>query len=127
MNEPNITTDQVAECLGILKRADKFMTAAEIAVHLGIAGCHESQRRHIRALVKELRDQDGEMIVANNRDGYWLTKDLKIWADYVEHRAIDAKTMLAEVSSRKKIIDKTGQGILFDNRIPAGVATMGGR
>jgi biotin operon repressor len=125
MNEPNITTDQVAGCLGILRRADKFMTAAEIAVHLGIAGCHESQRRHIRALVKELRDQ-GEMIIANNWDGYWLTKDLKIWDDYVNHRAIEAKTMLAEVSQRKKFIDRNGQGILFDNRVPAGVATMGG-
>ncbi|MGD0077065.1 MAG: hypothetical protein ABSB91_00405 [Sedimentisphaerales bacterium] len=125
MNEPNITTDQVAECLGILKRADKFMTAAEIAVHLGIAGCHESQRRHIRALVKQLRD-NGEMIVANSRDGYYLTADIEKWKAYNEGRAIDAKEMLAEISLRKKFIDKTGQGILFDNRIPCGVATMGG-
>jgi biotin operon repressor len=124
MNEPNITTDQVAGCLGILKRADKFMTAAEIAAHLGIAGEHESQRRHIRALVKELRD-NGSMIIANTADGYWLTDDETKWRDYIEHRAIDAKVMLAEVSNHKKTLtDKKGQGILFDNRVQMGCATV---
>jgi biotin operon repressor len=126
MNEPNITTDQVAGCLGILRRADKFMTAAEIACRLGISGERETQRRHIRAIVKHLRD-GGSMIVANTLDGYWLTADAALWKDYNEHRAIDAKVMLAEVSRRKKIIDKKGQGFLFNNRITAGCATMGGK
>jgi biotin operon repressor len=125
MNEPNITTDQVAGCLAILKRADKFMTAAEIAGRLGIGGEHETQRRHIRALIKELRD-NGSMIIANTMDGYWLTDDLVIWQDYINKRAIDAKVMLAEVSRRKKSLsEKRGQGFLFNNRIQVGVATMG--
>ena len=125
MNEPNITTGQVAGCLAILRRADKFMTAAEIAAHLGIGGEHETQRRHIRALVKELRD-NGSMIVANTLDGYWLTQDAELWKTYVEHRAIDARVMLAEVSRRKKSLEtRKGQGFLFSNRIQAGVATMG--
>jgi biotin operon repressor len=127
MNEPNITTDQVAGCLRVLKAADKFMTAAEIAHQIGIGGEHETQRRHIRALVKKLRD-NGSMIVANTLDGYWLTEDIAIWKDYNEHRAIDAKVMLAEVSRRKKTLsERKGQGFLFSNRIPAGCATMGAK
>lgn len=126
MSEPIITTDQVAGCLSILKAADKFMTAIEIAARLGIGGLHESQRRHIRAIVKELRDNHGSMIVANTRDGYWLTTDVKIWQDYNNHIAIDAKVMLAEVGNRKKMLaDSQGQGTLFSNRIPAGCATVG--
>jgi biotin operon repressor len=125
MNEPNITTDQVAGCLAILRRAEKFMTAAEIAARLGIAGSHETQRRHIRALVKELRD-NGSMIIANNAEGYWLTNDEAKWRDYVEHRAIDAKVILAEVSRRKQMLaDTKDQGMLFNMRVPAGCATVG--
>jgi hypothetical protein len=33
--------------------------------------------------------------------------------------------MLAEVSQRKKFIDKAGQHLLFDNRVKVGVATTG--
>jgi biotin operon repressor len=125
MDQPNITTDQVAGCLAILKRAEKFMTAAEIAAHLGIAGGHETQRRHIRAIVKQLRDS-GSMIIANNADGYWLTDDTIKWQDYINHRAIDAKVMLTEVSHRKRMLaDTRGQGMLFSNRVPAGCATVG--
>ena len=125
MNEPNVATEQAAGCLRILKQAERFMTAAEIACQLGIGGEHETQRRHIRAIVKQLRD-NGSMIVANTQDGYWLTQDPKIWQDYNEHRAIDAKVMLAEVSRRKKMLaDKKGQGLLFNNRIAAGCATVG--
>jgi hypothetical protein len=128
MSEPIITTDQVAGCLSILKAADKFMTAAEIAIRLGIGGEHETKRRHIRALVKKLRDSHGSMIVANTRDGYWLTTDVKIWQDYINDRAIDAKVMLAEVSNRKRMLAGTkGQGMLFNNRIQAGCATVGVR
>jgi biotin operon repressor len=102
------------------------MTAAEIAARLGISGNHETQRRHIRAIVKELRDNHGSMIVANTRDGYWLTTDVTIWQDYNNHIAIDAKVMLAEVGNRKKMLaGKKGQGMLFDNRVPAGYATIG--
>ena len=126
MNEPIITTEQAARCLGILKAAEKFMTAAEIATHLGIGGAHETQRRHIRAIVKQLRD-GGSMIIANNADGYWLTEDADIFWAYMQKRAIDAKVILAEVSSRKKMLaDKKGQGMLFDNRVQVGCATVGG-
>jgi len=125
MSEPIITTDQVAGCLRILKAADKFMTAAEIATRLRIDGEHETKRRHIRAIVKQLRD-DGSMIVANTRDGYWLTTDTKIWQDYNNNIAIDAKVMLAEVGNRKRMLAGTkGQGMLFNMRIPVGCATVG--
>jgi len=125
MYDVNVTTDQAAGCLGILKRADKFMTAAEIAASLGFGGGHETQRRHIRAIVEQLRE-NGSMIIANTRDGYWLTTDESVWKDYNEHRAIDCKVILAEVSHRKKLIDSTGQGRLFDSRVQAGCATVGG-
>ena len=102
-----------------------YPTEAEIAAHLGIGGGHETQRRHIRALVKELRD-NGSMIIANNAEGYWLTDDVQKWKDYNEHRAIDAKVMLAEVSRRKKsLAERKGQGFLFSTRVPAGCATVG--
>lgn len=128
MDQPIITTDQVAGCLKVLKAADKFMTAAEIAARLGIGGNHETQRRHIRAIVKELRDNHGSMIVANTRDGYWLTQDVNIWKDYINHIAIDAKVMLAEVSNRRKMLaGSNGQGVLFNMRVRTGCATVGGK
>ena len=125
MEQPIVTSEQAGRCLGILEAAEKFMTAAEIAVRLGIGGRRETQRRRVRAIVKRLRD-NGSMIIANNADGYWLTGDADIFWQYMQKRAIDAKVILAEVSSRKKMLaDKKGQGMLFDNRIQAGCATVG--
>jgi hypothetical protein len=125
MTRPNITTDQAAECLELLARAAEPIVAARIAVYLGLAGNRESKRRHVRAIIKHLRD-NGAMIVANLQGGYWLTNDEITWRDYLEGRQIDAKKTLGQTHKQIKIADQTGQGLLFaPPRVVMGCATMG--
>lgn len=123
MNEL-ITTEQAGRCLGILKQATEPMVAAEIARRLGIGGSHETRRRYVREIIRELRE-GGSKIIATIQDGYWLTEDEGLWLAYNEHRAIDAKQILGETGRRKRMIDGHGQGKLFDDRIQAGCATVG--
>jgi hypothetical protein len=112
MNEPNVTTDACAACLRILQSSNEPLVAAELAVRLQLAGNRETQRRHIRAIVKHLRD-NGSMIIATLTDGYWLTEDDGLWRDYNEGRQIDAKKIFAETHKRKMLMDQKGQGVLF--------------
>jgi len=125
MTKPNITTGQAAECLEMLKKATEPIVAARIAVYLGLAGNRESKRRHVRAIIKQLRE-NGSMIVANLQGGYWLTNDENIWRDYLEGRQIEAKKVLGETHKQKKLVDQTGQGLLFaPPRTVMGCATIG--
>jgi biotin operon repressor len=111
--KPNITTDQAAKCLELLTRAAEPIVAANIAGLLGLPGNRETKRRHVRALIKHLRD-NGSLIVANLQGGYWLTEDIQIWRDYLEGRQIEAKTILGKTGRQKKILrDKAGQEFLF--------------
>ena len=112
MNEPNITTDACAACLRILKAASEPIVAAELAAMMHLTGNRESQRRHVRAIIKHLRD-NGSRIVATLSGGYWLTEDDEIWRDYNEHRQVDAKKIFAETHRRKMLMDQKGQGVLF--------------
>jgi len=112
MNEPNVTTDACAACLRILKTAAEPMVAADMAVRMQLAGNRETQRRHIRAIVKHLRD-NGSRIVATLAGGYWLTEDDELWREYNEGRQIDAKKIFAETHRRKMLMDQKGQGVLF--------------
>jgi len=123
MPGPNITAEETAKCLRVLEQAQKPMVAVELARSLQLAGCRESQRRHVRAIIKHLRD-NGSMIVATRQEGYWLTEDSSLWRDYLEGRQIDAKRILDETHKRKKQMTE-GQGFLFDMRIRCGVATCG--
>ena len=125
MSKSNVTTNEQAGCLRILKAATEPMTAADIAVRMGLGGCRETQRRHVRAIVKGLRDL-GSMIVATLQGGYWLTKDAAMYKDYLEFRQIDAKRILGESHNRKKkLVDSKGQGMLFEpTRIRVGVASV---
>jgi len=112
MNEPNVTTDACAACLRILQSSNEPLVAAELAVRLQLAGNRETQRRHIRAIVKHLRD-NGSRIVATLAGGYWLTEDDELWREYNEGRQIDAKKIFAETHRRKMLMDQKGQGVLF--------------
>lgn len=109
----------------ILRAAAQPMVAAELAAKMNLAGCRETQRRHVRAIIKQLRD-GGEMIVADLSGGYWLTDDITLYKDYLEGRQIDAKKILGDTHKKKNVIlqDTSGQELLFDNRVPAGCATV---
>jgi len=122
MSNPNITTEEAARCLRLLKAADKPMTAALIAARLYLSGSRETQRRHVRALIKHLRDECGTHIIATLWGGYFLTDDLQLWRDYNEGRSITAKRIFAEVHKRKRMLqDRTGQGFLFGQRMSVGL------
>lgn len=122
MDKPNITSSEVARCLSILESENRFVPASELARRLFLAGSHETQRRHVRAIIKQLRD-NGSMIVATLWGGYFLTEDTQLWRDYLEGRQIDAKRILGETHRRKKMITyANGQGALFGQGIFCGVA-----
>ena len=113
MNQSNVTSDEAAACLALLKVADRPRVAAEIAELLNLTGSRETQRRHVRAIVKQLRD-DGEMIVATLSGGYWLTDDVRLWRDYLEGRKIDAKKLIGHAHKKIKMAtDGISQGLLF--------------
>ena len=125
MTKPNITASEAAGCLRILESATEPIVAAGLARKLYLAGNRESQRRHVRAIIKHLR-HNGSQIVATLQDGYFLTEDSRLWRDYLEGRQIDAKRILGETHRRKRMLaDAAGQGLLFSQRIHCGVATCG--
>jgi len=115
MDRANITTDEAAACLRLLKGAAGPMTAAQIAGRLNLGGKRETQRRHVRALVKHLRDT-GVWVAANLAGGYFLTDDPKLWQAYNEGRQIEAKKVIGESYKREKhcLRYRFGQGFLFN-------------
>jgi len=124
LNKAIITSKQAAGCLLILRRAAQPVTAANIAMRLQLPGVRETQRRRVRAIVKQLRS-GGAMIVGSISQGYWLTEDIGLWREYLEHRNIDAKRILADAYRKKRAIDYAGgQGFLFEQKILAGCATI---
>ena len=112
MDEPKATTEECTIVMHMLCTTDAPLTAAQIADKIGLAGCRETQRRRVRAIIKQLRDE-GEWIVANNYDGYWLTEDRFIWHLYNKDRALSAKYLLGEVSHRQKAAADRKQRMLF--------------
>jgi biotin operon repressor len=121
MNGINVITSDLARCLTILKETGTPLTAAEIASRLYLPGCRETQRRHVRAIIEQLR-KSGAKIIATLSEGYWLTNDLALWRDYLEGRQIDAKIILAETYKRKRMLaDAAGQGILFGQKMTIGI------
>jgi len=125
MTKPNVTTKNAARCLEILKAAKKPIVAADLAGRLFLPGRRETKRRHVRAIVKHLRD-NGSRVVATLQGGYMLTDDESIWKDYLEGRQIDAKRVLGVTGKQKKIMaDVAGQGHLFDLRVRCGCASIG--
>lgn len=60
-----------------------------------------------------MRDS-GSIVAATMQNGYALTDDEAIWAEYNEGLKIDAKRIFAEVHKRKKERPAyDGQGLLF--------------
>ena len=111
----NITADEAAKCLEILKATKSPLVAADIAKLMKLSGSHETQRRHVRAIVKHLRDDCSAKIVATLAGGYWLTDDEQLWSAYLEGRQIDAKHILGDTSQKKRFCFYRNQGILFGN------------
>jgi len=99
------------DCLKILQKADKPLTAIQIATMLYLPGNRESQRRRVRAIIEQLR-LDGHWIIANLQDGYWLTDDYRMWRHYIEGWEISAKQILADVG-KKKMVATQREGSLF--------------
>jgi len=111
--------------LNILELAEEPIVAAELAQRLYLTGSRETQRRHVREIIKHLRDNSSQ-IIATLWGGYYLTADLKLWRDYLEGRQIDAKRILGQTHKRKRMLtDAAGQGTLFNNRRICGCATSG--
>ncbi len=115
MDKTNITTDEAAACLRLLRGADGPMTAIEIATQLRLGGTRETQRRHVRLIVDHLRNT-GAWVVANLQDGYFLTNDAVQWAKYNDERQIGMKQTFGVTHKRKKaaLADRRDQGFLFN-------------
>ena len=80
---------------------DRPIVAAELAARLYLSGSRETRRRHVRAIVRQLRD-DGHQIIATLQGGYFLTNDQQLWRDYLDGRQIDAKRILGNMHKKRK-------------------------
>jgi len=121
---PICTREEEAACLKVLREADTPLVAVDLAARLDLTGSRETQRRQVRAIIEQLRD-GGSMIVATNAQGYWLTDDPNLYRDYLECRQIDAKSILGDTGMKKSMLcNAKGQGLLFQNKINVGCATM---
>lgn len=108
-----LTNDLLIQTMRILAAADSAICAADIALRLGLEGCRESQRRQVRAIIKQLRDE-GEWIVATLQGGYWLTEDRDLWRHYLTGRTIEGKCLIGESHARRRMAtDGREQGLLF--------------
>jgi len=103
-----ITVGEAAACVSLLEGASEVMPAASIAERLGLTGCRETQRRHVRAIIDHLRA--GNCKVVADSQGYWLTDDEKVWRDYLENRQIDAKVVLGSAHRRRRESVRAGSG-----------------
>ena len=115
-----ITTPELALTISILDAAKGPMTAIEIAAKLHLEGCRESQRRHVRAIIEELRNK-GVRVVANQIDGCWIAKDDNEWREYLEGRKIEAKQQIGEAHRRKKCSYNDGTIAMFDQQVGTGI------
>lgn len=115
-----ITGPELAKALSILQEAKEPMTAIEIAARLGLSGCRETQRRHVRAIIEELRDK-GVRIAANQIDGCWIAKDDEEWRNYLEGRKIEAKEQIGEAHRRKKCTYDDGTIAMFGQQMATGI------
>lgn len=90
------------------------MTAVELAAELRLPGSRETRRRHVRELIRKLRET-GSMIIATLQDGYFLTDDPQLYQDYLNGKQIDAKKVLGKTHKQKKMLTEvgSGQGVLF--------------
>ena len=116
MGKPNITSDLAASCLAVLEAADAPLRAIAIARRLHLAGSRETQRRHVRAVVKLLRDK-GCRIAASLHGGYFLAEEDDVWRAYLRSRQIDAKIVLGVTHKQNRMLTTaSGQGLLFGRR-----------
>ncbi len=115
--KPTVTREELAACLTLLQQADGPMTAIELAEKLGLGGCRETKRRHVREILTRLRE-GGHWIVGLNPDGNCLTHDPAAWKAYCEGRISEAKRRIGQAHKRKKamVADASGQGVLFAPR-----------
>ena len=98
----NITTSELVRCRDLLYEAAGPMTAIEIAEELGLGGCRETKRRHVRAIIEVLRDK-GHKIIGDSRVGYWFARTQTEWVMYLDSRQIGAKQVLGKTHKAKKL------------------------
>ena len=123
MDSNDVTTDELAQCLAILKSAAGPMTAAQIAARLGLAGCRETQRRRVRAMTLALRDK-GVRVAATQQNGYYIAQNDAAWRAYLDGRQIEAKTVLGVTHPRiRQVVESKGQGLLYGQRLTTGAYT----
>lgn len=113
MQHNHYSSDMAAKCLKLIKEQGPIL-AISLADQLAIVGDRENKRRRIRAIVKHLRNDCGELIIGDFLSGYTLTKDLKIWQEYLDSRQFGAKKILAVTHKQLNMVrDSNGQGLLF--------------
>ena len=109
--------EEAARLLRMLETARTPITAAELARRLALPGCRETQRRHVRAIIEQLREA-GCRIVGDG-GGCRLTRDAAEWNAYNEYRKNNGKRLIGEAHRRQRMAtDATGQGLLF---VPPGL------
>lgn len=120
----NVTKPDLRDCLSLLKKADGFLTAADLAARMQLKGGRETRRRRVRAIIQALR-QAGTWIVGQNPEGYFLTADKVLWTDYLEGRQIDAKRILGEAHRRRQTAGEFGgQGLLFAEAVKTALGAL---
>ena len=117
---PIVNSEMAAACYGLLRASASPMTAAKIAESLGMGGCRETQRRHVRAIIKRLREA-GCRVVADNKDGYQLTADDGLYARYLELQKRRATRRIGEAHGRQMACYAGGQGALFGPVVCVGI------
>lgn len=113
MRHNHYSSDQAAKVLRLITDCGPIL-AADLAIKIGLQGCRESNRRKIRAIVHYLKNENGNKIVSNFIDGYWIAADDKEWQASLDSLQIGAKKTLAVTHKKLKMVtDGRGQGLLF--------------
>ena len=98
-------------------RTDRAVPAIELAEHLKLLGNHETRRRAVRKLIKQMHEE-GIMICADSHPtegGYWYARDDGEWSRYLDARASQARFKFVAIRTmREAAADRnSGQGRLF--------------
>ena len=100
--------------LANLQDANKPITAIDLAERLELEGSRETQRRHVRILVRFLRHV-GHKVCADSQAGYWLARYDGEWTKYLEAVRTRARFEFVSISKMSRAASDlaTGQGKLF--------------
>ena len=105
----------------LVRHPDRPISAVELADAAGIPGLHETKRRRVRELIRELREQGRRVCAGSGHDtdcGLWLARDDAEWRAYLESRRSMLRFEFAELSRTQRAASErgAGQGTLFETR-----------